>query len=50
MTRKKLFYEQPSCDLLVVRFEENIMSPNGYHSGGGGTYDPSQDIIENGDY
>ena len=27
MTQKKLLYEQPGCDLLVVRFEENIMSP-----------------------
>ena len=24
MTQKKLLYEQPSCDLLVVRFEENF--------------------------
>ena len=27
MNKIKLLYEQPSCDILVVRFEENIMSP-----------------------
>ncbi|MBR1574579.1 MAG: hypothetical protein IJ652_07010 [Bacteroidales bacterium] len=27
MNKIKLTYEQPGCELLVVRFEENIMSP-----------------------
>ena len=27
--RKKQFYEAPEAELIVVRFEENIMSPNG---------------------
>ena len=26
MTKNKFTYTQPVCDLLVVRFEENIMS------------------------
>ena len=26
--RKKLFYEAPDAELLVVRFEENILSGN----------------------
>ena len=26
MINKKLLYEQPDCELLVVRFEGNIMS------------------------
>ena len=47
---KKIFYEKPTVDLLVVRFEENIMSnANGYHQGGGGKYD-NDDTIDNGEY
>ena len=26
MVRKKILYEQPSCELLIVRFEECILS------------------------
>ena len=25
---KKTDYQKPTCEILVVRFEENIMSPN----------------------
>ena len=28
---KKTFYEAPQAELIVVRFEENIMSPNGFN-------------------
>ncbi len=28
---KKLLYSAPEAELLVVKFEENIMSPNGYN-------------------
>jgi len=39
MINKKLLYEQPDCELLVVRFEGNIMSGpdsanNGYNGSG----------------
>ena len=29
MNKIKLDYEQPSCDLLVVRFEEGILTVSG---------------------
>ena len=42
---KKQFYEAPEAELLVVKFEENIMSP---------TYGPANqaggDLTEDGDY
>ena len=28
---KNKFYEAPEAELLLVNFEENIMSPNGYN-------------------
>ena len=28
---KKLLYSAPEAELLNVKFEENIMSPNGYN-------------------
>ena len=47
---EKQFYTSPEVDVLVVRFEDNILSnPNGYHSGGGGSYD-DDDTNNNGDY
>ena len=49
MNKTKQGYVTPLSDLLVVRFEENIMSPNGYHQGGGGSY-TNDDINENGDF
>lgn len=43
-------YLSPETELLVVRFEENIMSDaNGYHVGGAGRYD-DDDTNENGDF
>ena len=50
MNKNKSLYEAPNTDLLVVRFEQNIMSdPIGYHSGGAGRY-VGDDIYDNGDY
>ena len=49
MNKIKSLYEAPQVELLVVRFEENIMSPKGYTSGGGGTYG-NDETNENGDY
>ena len=46
---KKQFYEAPETELLVVRFEGNIMSPNGYTEGGGGSYG-DDDTNDNGDF
>ena len=48
--KQKQIYECPDTQLLFVKFEENIMSPNdGYHPGGGGTYG-EDDQNDNGDY
>ena len=47
--RKKQFYEAPDAELLVVKFEENIMSPNGFTQGGGGSYGEGEEN-DNGDY
>ena len=47
---KKHIYETPVSDLLVVRFERNILSgANTYHQGGAGHYD-DDDTNNNGDY
>lgn len=35
--RKELLYEQPDCELLVVRFEGNLMQTNGL---------PDSDVID----
>ena len=46
MNKIKLTYEQPGCELLVVRFEENIMS-NGQMSSKGTefmTFDVEEDF------
>lgn len=45
----KKHYEIPESELLLVNFEENIMSPNGYNEGGGGSYG-DEDSNDNGDY
>lgn len=47
MTKKH--YEIPESELLLVKFEENIMSPNGYNQGGGGQYGDG-DTNDNGEY
>lgn len=50
MNKTKQGYVAPLSDLLVVRFEENIMSnPAGYHQGGGGSY-TNDDMNDNGDF
>ena len=50
MNKTKQGYVAPLSELLVVRFEENIMSnPNGYHSGGAGSY-TNDDTYDNGDF
>ena len=50
MHKLKELYSSPLSKLLVVRFEENVMSnPGGYHPGGGGNYD-DDDTNDNGDY
>ena len=51
MNKLKSLYEAPTTDVLVVRFEENIMSPgvgaNGLQGGnvvtGGGAFDDWDD-------
>lgn len=35
---KKQFYEAPDAELLVVKFEENIMSPKPGEAGDTNTY------------
>lgn len=50
MNKLKMNYLSPETELLVVRFEENIMSDaRGYHVGGAGRYG-NDDTIDNGDY
>jgi hypothetical protein len=49
---KKNNYEQPSAELIVVRFEENFLNSPGdgfTNQGGGGTY-TEEDINDNGGY
>ena len=45
----KKFYEKPSAEVLVVRFEGVICESGGYHQGGGGSYG-DDDTNDNGDY
>lgn len=46
----KNLYEKPNTDVLVIRFEGNILSnPGGYQGGGGGNYG-NDDTYDNGDY
>ncbi|MBR6378498.1 MAG: hypothetical protein IKS02_00825 [Fibrobacter sp.] len=47
--KQKHLYTAPEAETLVVRFEANIMSPQGYHPGGGGSYG-NGDTNENGDF
>ena len=35
---KKSFYETPEAELLLVKFEENILSGDNEHYSSGGTY------------
>ena len=50
MTKKRMDYEVPTVELLVVRFEENILSgANAFHQGGAGHYD-NDDTNEMGDF
>jgi hypothetical protein len=49
MTKQKELYSSPKTEILVVRFEETIMSPKGYQAGGGGFYGGG-DTNSNGDY
>lgn len=47
---KKLFYAQPTAEVVVVSTVEIICgSPNGYHQGGGGSYG-NEDTNDNGDF
>ena len=49
---KKLFYTAPTSKLFEVRMEGFIAAsddPNGYHSGGGGSYDGNS-TNDNDDY
>jgi len=49
-TMRKQTYITPESELLVVRFEENILSDT-YTQGGGGTYsDEDGTINDNGGY
>lgn len=51
MNKLKELYSSPTTEILVVRFEGNIMSnPDGFHQGGGGSYTPGEDINDNGEY
>ncbi|MBO4340295.1 MAG: hypothetical protein J5835_02555 [Bacteroidales bacterium] len=48
--KKTMFYKTPVTELLVVRFEENILSgADAFHEGGGGYYG-GDDTNDNGDY
>ena len=47
MNKKK--YENPEAEQFFVKYEENIMSPNGYTQGGGGQYGDDE-TNENPDY
>lgn len=50
MKKIKELYSSPDTTVLVVRFEGMLMgSPDGYHQGGGGSYD-GNDTNENGDF
>ena len=50
MKKLKELYSSPNTTVLVVRFEGMLMgSPDGYHQGGGGSYD-NNDTNEYGDY
>lgn len=50
MNKIRLDYEQPSCDLLVVRFEEGILTvsnPNAVRSNSSSSgYDDDNDLGE----
>lgn len=49
---KKLNYQKPTTDVLVVRFEGIICASDpahSYHLGGGGSYG-NDDTNDNGDY
>ncbi len=35
---KKTYFEAPSAELIVVRFEENFCGTDTYNQGGGGQY------------
>ena len=53
MNKLKELYSSPTTEILVVRFEGNILSgPNDFHDGGAGSYTPGDggDIIDNGDF
>ena len=41
--RKKLTYESPEAELLVVRFEDNILSTDSQFGEGGNVNDHSDD-------
>ena len=50
LMNQKQFYTSPEVDVLVVRFEANIMSgADAFHQGGGGYYG-GNDTNDNGDY
>ena len=47
MNKNKSLYEAPNTDLLVVRFEQNIMSPNQVRSNSSSSgYDSEFDLGE----
>lgn len=49
---KKLLYEAPEAEILVVKFEENFCASPvdaNYTLGGGGTYNPDR-MNDNGSY
>lgn len=48
MNKIKEVYSQPTAELLVVRFEENVCIPT-YTRGGGGKYEDDE-IYDNGEY
>ena len=49
MKQKTELYSQPTCRVLVVRFEGSILSASEFRTGGVGTYG-ADEIFENDEY
>ena len=50
MHKLKELYSSPTSELLVIRFEEDVLgNPSGFNPGGGGSYD-DDDTNDNGDF